>query len=516
MHIKSLASHIHSRSFVLFWMALSLTYAVVFIGAEFAGSPVSGMRGFAALAAQWVVVSGSAAALLGLLALNRFVFAVMSPLLFTLSAIAAYYKLSMGLSLTPTIVDLALTNNLDTWATVMSPLLFLAAFAGLAAGGAAAWWRFRHVDSPRPWWGWMAAFIMILAVPLHFSMRLKAPVVARVPFSFWYSVSDCLANRKAVEELRDNFSGVTATVPSDAPDVVVVVIGESLRPDHLQINGYGRNTTPHLASDTAVISFPAMTTEPCYTHLSVPHIMTRADSAAPDRAFTEQSFITLFKRAGYRTAWLSNQDAVDTYAYFMHEADTLVQCNGARSLYGYDKWLDTDLLPAFDATAIGEGAKRLTVLHTIGSHWWYPSHCPDSLERFKPVVDSRILSELSHEQMVNSYDNTILATDSFIKQLIDRLRKRNAVLIFISDHGEALGEEGNYLHAADYPQLHPTACFVWYSAEYRRRNPGKVEALRKNAAKQWSTDAIFHSVLDAASVSTPVANPSMSLFTCGQ
>ncbi|MDE6488065.1 MAG: sulfatase-like hydrolase/transferase, partial [Paramuribaculum sp.] len=198
---------------------------------------------------------------------------------------------------------------------------------------------------------------------------------------------------------------------------------------------------------------------------------------------------------------------------FMHEADTLVRCNAARSLYAYDKWLDTDLLPALDDFLSGGNGRKMAVLHTIGSHWWYRSHYPDSLAIYRPEINSRIVSELTREQMVNSYDNTIIATDSFLSQLVGRLRGLNSVLIFISDHGEALGEEGNYLHGDDYEQLHPTACFVWYSSEYARRYPEKTAALRNNAGRSLLTDVMFHSVLDAASISTPALDRSQSIFT---
>lgn len=498
--------------FFTFWVVESVLYAMVFVGAEFSGSPVGGLKGVVTLGAQWLVVSVAASAVLGLLTLSRRIYAVMFPLLLTASAVAAYYKLSMGLSLTPTLVELAVTNDLATWSTVMSPLLFIVMAVALGIGVGVAVLRWRRVESPRHRWLWGVAFMAAAVTPVWPLTRFKAPVVARMPYTFWYSVKEYMANRKAISEERDTFARTPAAVADGEAPEVVFVIGESLRPDHLQLNGYHRATTPLLAADTAVVSVPHMWTTPCYTHVSVPHIVTRADSLNPDRAFTEQSFITLFTRAGYRTAWLSNQDAVDSYAYFMHEADTLVQHNGARSLYGYDKWMDSEMLPDFDRLRRLPYPRRLTVMHTIGSHWWYPSHYPDSLARFKPEVDSRIVSELTREQLVNSYDNTILATDRFLASLIDRLRHDNAVMIFISDHGEALGEDGNMLHGADYPQLHVTACLVWCSPEFTRRYPDKVKALRRNASRQWNTDAMFHTVLDAAGIDTPVLNPQMSLF----
>lgn len=183
-------------------------------------------------------------------------------------------------------------------------------------------------------------------------------------------------------------------------------------------------------------------------------------------------------------------------------------------MYNFDKWLDVELVPDIHALLNSHAdRKKLMVIHSIGSHWWYRSHYPDSLALFKPETDSRVISELSREQIINSYDNTILATDDFLGKVIDCLRDRNAVLIYISDHGEALGEDGNYLHANDFPELHNPACLVWCSERYARLYPHRVYALERNRAMDWSTDAIFHSVADAAGMESDAVVSNQSFFS---
>ena len=85
-------------------------------------------------------------------------------------------------------------------------------------------------------------------------------------------------------------------------------------------------------------------------------------------------------------------------------------------------------------------------------------------------------------------------------------------MIFISDHGEALGENGVYLHAAETPELHKPACLVRATQIYSSKYPGRIAALRGNVRKPVTTSAIFHTVLDAAGISTPVMNPEKSLM----
>lgn len=509
--MDSIVKKLPRCSFPVFWGAISLVYALLFEGIEFAGSPVAGGKGIITLALQWVVVALSAAAVIGLIAVSRRLFAVTFPILTALSAIAAYFKLTLGTSVTPAAVELAIVNELSTWASLITWQLVAACISGFLAGALVAFYRWRFVDAPHRAPLWMAAFALGSVTPIIIVPRFKAPVTARMPYSFWFSVKEYLANRRAVESARETFKTTPAMSRADSL-TVVVVIGESLRADHLSLNGYRRVTTPRLEAESTLVSVPRMWTDACYTHLSVPHIMTRADSTDTERAFTEQSFITLFNKAGYCSAWFSNQDAVDSYAYFMHEADTLVQSNAARSLYDYGKWLDSDMLPQIRDFIAGQSAKKLAVVHSIGSHWWYRSHYPDSLARYKPEINSRIVSELSPESIINSYDNTVLATDAFLSNLADMLRDRCAVIIFISDHGESLGEEGRFLHATEAEELHHTACLVWYSPQFASRYPEKVSALIRNGRMPHRTDAIFHTALDAGDIATPVLNPSMSLF----
>lgn len=114
---------------------------------------------------------------------------------------------------------------------------------------------------------------------------------------------------------------------------VIVVLGESLRADHLQLNGYRRNTTPLLASDVRICSFPNVYTKEVFTHTSLPVILTRADSIDDKRAQTERSFISLFKKAGFSYI-LACQSGTCKYLFgFMYEADTLIYANEGKNVY---------------------------------------------------------------------------------------------------------------------------------------------------------------------------------------
>lgn len=492
--------------FIWFWLAVSALYAFTAVAADFSGTPIGGTRGAVEIAVQWGAVSVCAACVMGLAAVWRRVFCVLFPIFAVTGAAGMYFRLCMGVSINATSIELAMVNDLSTWTDVVTPTLLLGMAAAAVVGCGVVWVRWRYVRSPRHKMLWAVVLAMGACAP-YVVKRLYAPVTARMPYVLWTATYEYLENRRGTMEERNNFEHTPASTDADSL-TVVLVIGESLRPDHLQLNGYRRPTTPRLCGRKNVVSLPYVTTEPYFTHTSVPRIVTRADSAHPDRAYSEQSFIPLAAKSGYRTAWISNQDAVPTYSYFMHEADTLVLSSAGRSLYDFNKWLDTDMLPAIDDFLASPYPLKLAVLHTIGSHWWYPAHSSGPTEVFSPVADSRVLSELTHDQIINSYDNTVVSTDEFLDSLISRLDTGEpAIVIYVSDHGECLGENGVYLHASDAAPLHRTAAMVWYSDSYAARYPEAVEALGLNAGKPFTTDAIFHTVLRGARINTPVYEP---------
>ena len=240
--------------------------------------------------------------------------------------------------------------------------------------------------------------------------------------------------------------------------------------------------------------------------------MTKADPTDPVAPYNDQSFVTLFKKAGYSTAWFANQSISQSYAYFAHECDSLIYCNGAKSDYSYDKWLDADLLPMISQWSGKTAGPKLAVVHTIGSHWWYKSHYTDRQTRFRPDISNKEIAASTTEQIINAYDNTIIATDEFLAGLFAELRGRNAVVLFISDHGEGLGENGVFLHASENEATHYPACFIWYTPEYARLFPDKVGAARRGKDLRHTTEAIFHTALDLGVLETPALDRSKSLL----
>ena len=487
---------------------LSLFYGLAFTFSDFYNSPFDNAKDFFILSLQWGVVVTATFGFLYLIIINKYIFAIVFPLLTICCGILTYMRYALQISLTPMLLDLAFVNDAGTWLENFNLLILILIIASLLFSAVCVYYRWKYITVKQPFIH-AAIAISIILVTNHGILR--RPLSQRIPYVIYYSLKEYINSKNIVQDTRNTFVANDASTQTDSL-TVVLVLGESLRADHLQLNGYHRNTTPLLAKDSNVISFPNIYTNPYYTHTSIPHLLTRADSISPDRAYTEESFISLFKQAGYKTYWIANQESVSTYVYFMNECDTLIYVNGGKSLYIFDKWLDSDLLPDYKESLNDPSSKKLLILHTIGSHWWYNSHYPDSFETFKPTIKSRIVKSNTQEEMINSYDNTILYTDFVIHRFIDELREQNAILFFISDHGESLGENGYYLHGEDRPELHYPACFIWYSTAYENMFPQHIQSLKKNRNNRYLTDFLFHTILDAADIETQYKDKRLSII----
>ena len=494
---------------LLFVFIITVAYALIFTLSEFSDSPYSNFHDFMVLAFQWVAIAVGTFGLLYLLSINKYIFAITFPLLIAFSTVLAYYRYTVNATLTPMTIELALINDLRTNMQVVSWQLVSLILLSLVVSVAIVWLRWKKISFTRPYIHLIVA-LGIIFMTNSFIPQLKRPLTQRMPYSIYYNFKLYFEIRDVAAEHREIFT--SESVANSDSLVVVFVIGESLRNDHLQINGYERETTPYLMEEDNLVSLTDIYGAECFTHTSVPQIMTRADSANPQRAYDEQSFVTIFKDAGFRTTWIANQESVATYAYFMNECDTLIYVNGDKSVYTFDKWLDEDILPHLENELQDDNPTQLHILHSIGSHWWYNSHYTDEFERYTPVIKSRVVSSNTQEEMINSYDNTILYTDYFIKETIDLIRDKKSILIFLSDHGESLGEDGYYLHGADRPELHYPAAFVWYSDKYAQSFPDMIENLKDNSDKKYRSDYLFHSIIDAADITTEYIEPQLSIF----
>lgn len=134
----------------------------------------------------------------------------------------------------------------------------------------------------------------------------------------------------------------------------------------------------------------------------------------------------------------------------------------------------------------------------MGSHWYYENRYKENFRKFKPVIHSKFVKANSKEEMINSYDNTILYTDYFLKNIIDNIKKQNTntILIYLSDHGEALGENGNWLHAQESEGIKNPAAIIWFSDKFYENNKDKAAQLISIKNKKITSDFLYYTILE--------------------
>ena len=315
-----------------------------------------------------------------------------------------------------------------------------------------------------------------------------------------------------------------------APEVYVMVVGETARAHNFSLYGYPRNTNPLLSKTPGIKAFPNVTTQSNTTHKSVPMLLSAASAEDFERLFHEKGILAAFKEAGFHTVFISNQLPNHSFIDFLGEqADEHYFLKKEDALQGnhYDEDLLQkldEILPKADASSSAHYhyryRKLFVVLHSYGSHFNYQERYPRSFAYFKPDSRSEAKPE-NRRDLLNAYDNTIRYTDYILHGIIERLQKWEGIqtktdgvygqpisaMLYTSDHGENIFDDERclFLHAApkasDY-ELH-VPFIIWTSEGFSKQYPDILKALGENRTKQvQSSLSTFHTMLGIGGIQT--------------
>lgn len=315
-----------------------------------------------------------------------------------------------------------------------------------------------------------------------------------------------------------------------APEVYVMVVGETARAHNFSLYGYPRNTNPLLSKTPGIKAFPNVTTQSNTTHKSVPMLLSAASAEDFERLFHEKGILAAFKEAGFHTVFISNQLPNHSFIDFLGEqADEhyFLKKEDASQGNHYDEDLLQkldEILPLADASSSAHYhyryRKLFVVLHSYGSHFNYQERYPRSFAYFKPDSRSEAKPE-NRRDLLNAYDNTIRYTDYILHGIVERLQKWEGVqtktdgvydqptsaMLYTSDHGENIfdDERSLFLHAApkasDY-ELH-VPFIIWTSDGFSKQYPDILKALGENRSKQvQSSLSAFHTMLGIGGIQT--------------
>lgn len=493
------------------WVSCATLWATVcFVIPDFVGTPIDGLLGLFQVMTYISACGLGIFFLIYIFGCSRVLCVVTLPIFYIIGAAISFYRFGYHTALTPMLLEVILHTNPEEAMGVISWQVIIWVMANLCIAIGMIWIRWNKLQLS---YG-LIHFIIVIFLSFGYSncnTRLHRGLCQRFPYNVPYTIKEYSTSLRALEVKRDIPHYERATTPDTL--TIVFIIGESTRADHLYLNGYKRQTTPRLSDRRNIISFSSIYSEQTHTLACLPYILTRADSLHTERQYSEKSFISIFRNLGFYAAWISNQDLGTSFSPFLHECDTTIFANAGKSVYVLAKWMDEELLPPMNMLRTTyTPSKSIFILHTIGSHWYYNHHVPDRMQIFKPTTTNKVVMNNSIDQIVNSYDNTILYMDYFMDTVISSLENDMALVIYQSDHGEALGEDGLFLHGHDIPQEQNPACVIWYSDKYAAANPKKIRALIANKDKRYRTDYLFYSILYAAGIEAEGDNAQVNIF----
>ncbi|WP_054179975.1 phosphoethanolamine transferase EptA [Trabulsiella odontotermitis] len=294
-------------------------------------------------------------------------------------------------------------------------------------------------------------------------------------------------------------------------NLTILIVGETSRAENFSLGGYSRDTNPRLAKDN-VVYFPQTASCGTATAVSVPCMFSNMPRAKYDEelAHHQEGLLDVLQRAGIQVLWNENDGGCKGVCDRVPHQDITKLNLPGQCIDG--ECNDEVLFHELDNYINNLQHDGIIVLHTIGSHGpTYYNRYPAQFRQFTPTCDTNEIQTCSQQQLVNTYDNTILYADYIIDKAITLLKSKQdkftTSLVYLSDHGESLGENGVYLHGLPYSIAPETQKHVpmllWLSDDYQQRYGINYPCLKKRAAaNHYSQDNLFPTMLGILGVDT--------------
>jgi lipid A ethanolaminephosphotransferase len=351
------------------------------------------------------------------------------------------------------------------------------------------------------------------------------------PLNLVYSLarvasSDALAAKRARLPVGTDARLAESWQQRKRPVLLVIVVGETARAASWGLSGYVRQTTPQLAG-LNVLNFADVTSCGTNTEVSLPCMFSAVGRRDYDeeRIRGSESLLHVLDHAQIGVLWKDNQSGCKGVCDGLTQVRTEASRSPTRCADG--RCFDEALLDGLD-DLIGKSqgnqakqANQVIFLHTLGNHGpAYSQRYPENFRKFTPACDNSDLGKCSNEQIVNAYDNALLYTDHVLAQTIAFLQRHAAThdtaMLYVSDHGESLGENKLFLHGMPYaiaPAVQKKVPMVmWLSPAYAKSFAVDTACLGKRARQSASHDNLFHTVLGMLDVNTLAYEPAFDLM----
>ena len=510
---------------------------------------LAGWRGLLFSLGLAVWITTAVMALVSLLAWPR----LLKPVAFLLllaAAASSYFMLQYNIVIDATMLanvvntDAREVRDLMSWSLVFSLVLLV----GLPMA-----WLSRQEIVARPFWSqaWRNLLSTLAALTL----------LALVTLAVYQDLASLMRNHKHVRYLVNPLNAIYAggklladqlprarrdlqPIGQDArlgpsyagqqrTPLVVLVVGETARAANFSLGGYARRTNPELEAlrDAGGLTYYSQVRS-CGTNTqaSVPCMFSHLGKREYEAGVQPfENLLDLLQRAGLAVLWLDNQSGCKGLCARVNQVITRTLdvpglCSGGECL---DEILLHGLDERIAALDIAQRARGVVVvMHQMGSHGpAYYRRSPAAFKKFLPECSSNVLQDCPREQLLNAYDNTLLYTDHVLASTVRWLDRRSrdgkvdGAMVYVSDHGESLGENNLYLHGLPYALAPDTQTHVpmvtWLSGAMQKRLGIRVECLQQQAAAPLSHDNLFHSMLGLLDVQTGLYKQELDWFsTC--
>ncbi len=375
--------------------------------------------------------------------------------------------------------------------------------------------------------------------------KFKLPKFALLllPFLFMYSlfytvipgknITECLTVTRlanptvqAVEDLiefKKIYSDMNNKVEitenkSDIPNIVFI-LGEATTRNHMSLYGYRLPTTPKLdemAKNDEIYVFKDVISPHAYTIGSLREVFTFHHYESTNKWYENANIFDIANMAGYKTYWLSNQESSGQWANvalaYANRCD-YHEFTGARQSYEQSFRPDGELLPMLYKYMDNNNEKNFYVLHLMGGHGDYKNRYTPDFAKFKPIDETR--NSASQNEYRAEYDNAMLYNDTIVTQIMTAFKDKNAIVIYMPDHGEEVYDTGNLKGHSDdnATRFMLEIPFIIYTTPSFREKYPQLDARIKNAVdRPYMTDDLIHTMLDIMSIETPEYEPTRSII----
>ena len=467
-------------------------------------------------------------------------------LLLMVAAANSYFMITYGVVIDPTMMANTVQTDVREVRDLLSGSMLVVLALGVVLPG---WWWWRQPIQKLPvgrlvgrqlGLAALAALVLLVVVWASFqdlasTMRNhKSMRYMLNPFNTIYAstrlvVGQAAQVRQPLQPIGQDAVFAPATVAGHKPPLIVLVVGETVRAANFGLAGYARDTTPQLrqlqgTGDLAY--FSNVSSCGTNTQVSVPCMFShlgREANAKNDIPY--ENLLDVLQRAGMQVLWLDNQSGCKGLCDRVPNANTLALKDPALCPDGecFDEIM-LRVLPERLAQLEKSGTRAnpagtVVVLHQMGNHGpAYHKRTPADMKVYQPECRSNVLQDCPAQDIVNAYDNAVHYTDHLLAQTVRWLKSqpRPTAMLYVSDHGESLGEKGLYLHGMPYmmapkEQTH-VPMVIWLSKPLQSQMKWDAHCWKKQASAPISHDQLFHSVLTLAQVKTRLQQPELDVF----